>query len=354
MKPMILWFAGGLLTVLITSFLIERFVIATPPYKGAVSDHFNGETFFTPGAPPSGEFKDLLRWVTNRDPGEWLPKRDAASVRQTTPEARIEKTRITFVNHATMLIQTEGINIITDPVWSDVAGVFDLVGAKRVRPAGAPFEKLPQIDLILLSHNHYDHLDIGTMKRLAERFKPTIIVPLGVKAYLEREGIGNVIELDWWNEVPFTYANKTLHIHCVPAQHFSGRGVSDRNKSLWCGFVVQSAQTEDAIYFAGDSGYGDHFKRIGEKFTNIKCAMIPIGAFRPKWFMSPVHISPEEAVKVHQDVHSRLSIGMHFGTFPLADDGEHEPVEELQKSLKQASVESSAFRALDLGEWIDF
>jgi L-ascorbate metabolism protein UlaG (beta-lactamase superfamily) len=235
-----------------------------------------------------------------------------------------------------------------------VAGVFDLVGAKRVRPAGVPFEKLPQIDLILLSHNHYDHLDIGTMKRLAERFQPTIIVPLGVKAYLEREGIGNVIELDWWNETPFTYANKTLHIHCVPAQHFSGRGVSDRNKSLWCGFVVQSAQSEGVIYFAGDSGYGDHFKRIGEKFTNIKCAMIPIGAFRPQWFMSPVHISPEEAVKVHQDVHSRLSIGMHFGTFPLADDGEHEPVEELQKSLKQASVELSAFRALDLGEWIDF
>lgn len=351
---MIFWITGGLFLVILTSFLFERFVIATPPYKGAVSDHFNGETFFTPGAPPSGKFSDLLRWVTNRNPGAWLRTRDASTVRQTTPEARIEGSRITFVNHATMLIQTEGINIITDPVWADVAGVFDLVGPKRVRPAGVPFEKLPQIDLILLSHNHYDHLDIGTMKRLAERFTPTIVVPLGVKAYLENQGIGNIIELDWWNETSFSHNGRTLHIHSVPAQHFSGRGVSDRNKSLWCGFVVQSAQTGDEIYFAGDSGYGSHFKRIGEKFSNIKCAMIPIGAFRPQWFMSPVHISPEEAVKVHQDTRSHLSIGMHFGTFPLADDGEMEPIEELHKSLAQASIEPAAFRALDLGDWIDF
>lgn len=345
--------------MILTSYLIERFVIAAPPYKGAVSDHFDGETFFTPGAPKQGEFADLLRWVTNRDPGPWLPKRDTTSVRQTTPEERFgndtaAKTRVTFVNHATMLIQTEGINILTDPVWGDVAGVFDLIGPSRVRPPGVPLEKLPPIDLILLSHNHYDHLDIGTMKRLAERFKPTIVVPLGNKAYLENNGIGNIVELDWWQETSLVHDGKTLRVHCVPAQHFSGRGVSDRNKSLWCGFVVQSTQTAEEIYFAGDSGYGKHFKRIGEKFRNIVCAMIPIGAFRPKWFMAPVHIAPDEAVKVHQDVHSRLSIGMHFGTFPLADDGENEPIEELRKALAQASVEPSGFRTLDLGEWIDF
>ncbi len=349
--------------MIVTSFLIERFAIATPPYKGAVSDHFNGETFFTPNAPPAGTFSDLLRWVRNRDSGTWLPNRDASMVRQTTPQERIgaggEQTRITFVNHATMLIQTEGINIITDPVWADVAGVFDLVGAKRVRPAGVPLEKLPPIDLILLSHNHYDHLDIGTMKYLAKRFKPTIVVPLGNKAYLERNGIGaehgagTIVELDWWQETPFVRDGRTLRVHCVPAQHFSGRGVSDRNKSLWCGFVVQSAQMGDEYYFAGDSGYGSHFKRIGEKFRSIRCAMIPIGAFRPKWFMSPVHIAPDEAVRVHQDVGSGLSLAMHFGTFPLADDGENEPIQELQASLAQASVEPSAFRALDLGEWVD-
>lgn len=358
---MILWILGGIVLVILTSFLVERFVIATPPYKGAVSDHFNGETFFTPGAPEPGEFGDLLKWVTNRDEGEWLPRRTATDVRQTIPEERVGadsaqgiKTRITFVNHATMLIQTEGCNILTDPVWADVAGVFDLVGAKRMRPAGVPFEKLPQIDLILLSHNHYDHLDIGTMKRLAERFKPTIIVPLGNKAYLEKNGIENVQEYDWWQQTLFVHKGKTFHIHCVPAQHFSGRGVSDRNKSLWCGFVVQSAQTGEELYFAGDSGYGAHFKRIGEKFTNIVCAMIPIGAFRPRWFMSPVHIGPEEAVKVHLDIQAKQSLAMHFGTFPLADDGEQEPIDELKKSLQQATINESAFRAIDNGEWIEW
>ncbi|MCU0426270.1 MAG: MBL fold metallo-hydrolase [Candidatus Kapabacteria bacterium] len=347
--------------MILTSFLLERFVISTPPYKGAVSDHFNGDTFFTPGAPNPGEFSDLLKWVTNRDEGEWLPSRTVADVRQTVPNERIGtdttksiKTRITFVNHATMLIQTEGINILTDPVWADVAGVFDLVGAKRVRPAGVPFENLPKIDLILLSHNHYDHLDIGTMKRLAERFKPTIIVPLGNKAYLEKNGIGNVQEYDWWQQTSFTHNGATMHIHCVPAQHFSGRGVSDRNKSLWCGFVLQSAQTTEELYFAGDSGYGAHFARIGEKFRNIVCAMIPIGAFRPRWFMSPVHIGPEEAVKAHQDVHARQSLAMHFGTFPLADDGEQEPMDELKKSLQQANINEAAFRAIDNGEWIEW
>lgn len=341
--------------MILTGMLLERFIIAAPAYKGPKSDHFDGEVFFNPDKPQETGFTDLLRWQLTAERGTWLRERTDSAT--TTPEAQLEagKSRVTFINHATTLIQTAGLNILTDPVWADYVGVFDRIGPKRVRPAGVKEKDLPQIDVILLSHNHYDHLDITTMKRLADRFKPTIFVPLGIKAYLQQEGITTtIIELDWWQAHTYSREGTNVEITCVPAQHFSGRGVSDRNKTLWCGYVVKNAQTADEIYFAGDSGYGSHFKKIGAAFPNIKLALIPIGAFRPRWFMSPVHIAPDEAVKVHLDVQARQSIGIHFGTFPLADDGEQEPIQELQKSLTQANISPSAFRALDFGEHLDF
>jgi L-ascorbate metabolism protein UlaG (beta-lactamase superfamily) len=356
MKTMIFWLFGGLATVILTGILLERFVVAAPHYKGATSDHFDGTVFFNPDKPQETTILDLLRWQMTSEKGTWQPERTDTTT--TVPEARLDAacSRITFVNHATTLIQTAGINILTDPVWSDYVGVFDRIGPKRVRPAGVKEQDIPHVDVILLSHNHYDHLDITTMKRLAARFKPVIIVPLGIKAFLEQEGISTtIIELDWWQSHQYSLpSGQTLELHSVPAQHFSGRGVSDRNATLWCGYVVKNPQTTDEIYFVGDSGYGSHFKRIGEKFTNIKLALIPIGAFRPRWFMSPVHIAPDEAVKVHLEVRSQQSVGIHFGTFPLADDGELEPLEELKKALAQANVVPSAFRALDFGEQLDF
>lgn len=341
--------------MLLTGILFERFVIAAPRYKGPVSDHFDGTVFFNPDKPQETGLLDVLRWQMTSERGAWQAERTDAPT--TVPEPRLDatKNRVTFINHATTLIQTAELNILTDPVWADYAGLFDRIGPKRVRPAGVKEQDVPPIDVILLSHNHYDHLDISTMKRMAARFKPMIVVPLGVKAYLEENGVeGTIVELDWWGVHHFSLRGQSVEFHSVPAQHFSGRGVSDRNATLWCGYVIKNLQTTDEIYFVGDSGYGNHFKRIGEKFQNIKLALIPIGAFRPRWFMSPVHIAPDEAVKVHQDVHSRQSIGIHFGTFPLADDGEDEPIQELTKALKQANIEPSAFRALDFGGQLDF
>ncbi|TAE30328.1 MAG: twin-arginine translocation pathway signal [Candidatus Kapaibacterium sp.] len=356
--------------MIFTGMLLERFVIAAPRYTGPKSDHFDGERFFNPEHPKETGIGDLIRWQMTAERGEWQAER--VNTATSKPEIRLNavKNRVTFINHSTALIQTGGINILTDPVWSDYVGVFDRIGPKRVRPAGVKESDLPPIDVILLSHNHYDHLDISTMKRLADRFKPVIVVPLGIKAFLEQEGIRcTIIEMDWWQAHTYTHSSThtstsqsdssanapaKLEITCVPAQHFSGRGVSDRAGTLWCGFVAKNLQTADEIYFAGDSGYGGHFKKIGERFHNITLALIPIGAFRPRWFMSPVHIAPDEAVKVHQDVHSRQSIGIHFGTFPLADDGEHEPLQELQKALQQANITPSAFQALDFGGHLDF
>jgi L-ascorbate metabolism protein UlaG (beta-lactamase superfamily) len=366
-----LWTAGAVLSALLflsmISYLIERFVISSPPYQGAVSDHFDGKKFFTPGAPPDASLGELLRWVTNRDEGEWLPARGADSVRQTVPERRVADgaTRIVFINHATTLIQTEGVNILTDPVWADVVGVFDRIGARRVRPPGVAFDDLPPIDVVLVSHNHYDHCDIGSLQKLDAAFSPTFIVPLGVKALLVKHGVGaqanaqmgaqaggRIVELDWEQETSVSGA--PLRVHCVPARHFSGRGVSDRNASLWCGFVIENLQSGEAVYFAGDSGYGDHFKRIGERFPAIACALLPIGAFRPEWFMARVHISPKEAVQAHQDLRARFSLGIHFGAFPLADDGENEPIEELRRALDNAGLPRESFRAIDFGEYVEW
>ncbi len=358
---MLFWTVGILLAfivLIIAVLFIERFLIAAPRYKGQVSDHFNGTTFFNRDKVQSSLI-GLLKWVTNRDQGEWSiedwnTRTDAPF--GTPPPNRVGdginvgKVRITFINHATMLIQTDGLNILTDPVWSERVSPFGFMGPKRARPAGIRLEDLPPIDVILLSHNHYDHLDVATLKTLVAAHKPRIFTTLGVGLLLEQEGIPIAGELDWWQSCRLV---DDVKLHCVPAQHFSGRGFSDRNATLWCGFVVASA-TSGNIYFVGDSGYNVHFKQIREKFGAFRVAMIPIGAFRPEWFMSPVHISPREAVQVFQDIGAPLSIAMHYGTFPLADDGEREPVTALHAALKTAGIDSTRFVALREGEGWDF
>ncbi|MCG8372949.1 MAG: MBL fold metallo-hydrolase, partial [Balneolales bacterium] len=233
---------------------------------------------------------------------------------------------ITYINHSTFLIQTDGLNILTDPVFSKRVSPFSFAGPKRMRPPGIRFEDLPDIDVVLLSHNHYDHLDINTLKRIQKEFDPQFITPLGVDLFLHQKRISNTLALDWWEETPVTEA---VSIAAVQAQHFSSRGMFDRDKTLWAGFMIQSKNGN--IYFAGDTGYNDFFKTIGERYAPVKTSLIPIGAYKPRWFMSPVHVDPQQAIQIHKDVGSGLSIGMHFGTFPLADDGQHEPVTELNE-----------------------
>lgn len=220
-------------------------------------------------------------------------------------------TSYTWIGHASFLVQLGGLNILTDPVLSKRTSPVQWAGPRRLAPLGLQFDELPKIDVVLISHNHYDHLDASTVCKLAQRDAPLFVVPLGLREWFERRRIAHVTELDWWQSTEA----RGLVVHAVPAQHFSGRAARDRNRSLWCGFVFERAGQRH--FFAGDTGYGPDFADIGRRFAPIDVAMIPIGAYDPRGFMQPVHVNPEEAVRIHQDVGSRLSLAMHWGTFRL-------------------------------------
>ena len=249
------------------------------------------------------------------------------------------------------------MTFITDPVFTTHAGPFGRMGPARVRPPAVPASALPPIDLVLVSHNHYDHLQPLSLAIFAGR--ASFIAPLGLLGLLPREGgrygmerATDVIgvepnrELDWWQRVKIHAAKVT----CVPAQHFSARTPWDRNQTLWCGFVVSVDGV--TIYFAGDSGYTPQFAEIRERLPPIDVALLPIGAYEPRWFMQPMHMNPEEAVRAHVDVHARVSIGMHFGTFQLTDEAIDEPLRALERARAAAGVSPDAFRVLDFGETV--
>lgn len=303
---------------------------SSPGYQGQKSDHFDGKKFLNGLGYEEQGFTQLLKWITSRKPGEWTELSEEDVKFGEKPADRISDSTqvITYVNHSTFLIQTDGLNIITDPVYSERVSPFSFAGPKRMRPPGIKFEDLPEIDFVLLSHNHYDHLDITTLKRIKESHDPTFITPLGVDLYLNKKGISKTISLDWWEE---TSASDLVNIAAVEAQHFSSRGMFDRDKTLWAGFVIKSQNGN--IYFAGDTGYNTFFTEIGERYAPIKTAIIPIGAYIPRWFMSPVHVDPAQAVQIHKDVKSEFSIGMHYGTFPLADDGQVQPIQDFNKAV---------------------
>ena len=340
---MILWIFA-LIFLVVFIFNIVGLLISAPKYSGVISDHFNGKTFVNPGNVQAKGLKDVIKWSTNRNRQPWQEMMHVPPGPKPDPKVE-DGIKITFVNHSTFLIQAGGLNILTDPIWSERTSPVQFAGPKRMRPPGILFTDLPNIDYVIVSHNHYDHLDVSTMKKLIEHHGPKIITPLGVAKYVEKLGSVNAIDMDWWDERNLEHG---LKIACVPAQHFSGRGTYDRDATLWCGYIIMYGESN--IYFVGDSGYGNFFKEIREAYGGMKVSLIPIGAYLPQWFMSPIHISPAEAVKVHQDVESEISIGMHFGTFPLADDGQHQPVEDLKKALNNAGIHDGSFRVIEEGE----
>jgi len=255
--------------------------------------------------------------------------------------------RVTFINHATTLIQTDGVNVLTDPIWAERASPFSLVGPKRVRPPGLKMKDLPPLDLIVLSHNHYDHLDVPALKALQDAFPHVqIFCGLGIKPYLERKGLKNVSQFDWWQTAPLG----PLTVHSVPNRHFSNRGLFDQRATLWSAWVLEGPSGR--AYFAGDTAYGEHFKAAREKLGPMRLAVLPIGAYKPEWFMAQVHMSPSDAVKAAQDLRATVAVPMHYGTFPLADDGEDEAVDDLHKALKE-TANPPDFRVLDFGEGVD-
>ena len=335
-----MWIAFVALILLIgvplVMFIIGAFMSA-PRYRGPVSDHFDGRRFINPGKVEAKGGMDVFKWMITRKRGPWNEVRDENYGKH--PLAHFKGgIRVTFINHSTFLIQVDGINILTDPVWSERASPLKWIGPKRMHLPGVRFGDLPRIHLVLLSHNHYDHLDIDTMRMVFTAHHPQIIAPLGVKNFLEQNYIRGCVELDWWEQTE----TNALIIESVPAQHFSGRGLLDRDATLWCGYAIKSKAGN--IYFAGDTGYNEQtFREIGAKLGPFKVGLLPIGAYKPAWFMSPVHVSPEDAVRIHLDVGCEHSVAMHFGTFPLADEGQHEPVGELHVALKKLGVSEEAF-----------
>lgn len=312
-------------------------IVGAPPFPV----HFDGKRFFNPGAAGVRGFADVLRWKFTSRP-EPSP-RFVADVEESKPPSGVEgaELRVTLINHSTVLLQQSDWNILTDPIWSERASPFAAIGPRRRRKPGVRWEDLPRIDVVLLSHNHYDHLDLATLRRLADGGQSKFIVPAGVGRWLRSRNIGPVEELDWGESV----AVGRTTVHSVPAAHFSARGIFDRNRTLWCGFVIETA--ERMVYFAGDTGFGDHFAQIRERFGPPRLALLPIGAYEPRWFMSPVHMSPEQAVRAHKILAAETSIAIHHGTFQLGDDGIDTP----RKRLRACAPDDS-FLVLDNGQFV--
>ncbi len=301
--------------------------LSGPVHTGPRSDHFDGERFVNMRAVPHGGFGDFLRWQWSRERGPWTRRDGAAGPRPPTRVPRGDM-RITFVNHATTLLQLDGLNLLTDPIWSERCSPFSWIGPRRQQPPGVRFEDLPPIDAVVISHNHYDHLDLPTLRRLADSHRPRFFVGLGNRALLEKAGIARVTEIDWWETVRL---DGDVQVTGVPAQHFSNRGLFDRDGTLWLGYLVRGPA--GSAFFAGDTGAGPHFAEIRRRYGSPRLAILPIGAFRPEWFMAGVHVSPEEAVVAHETLGAGTSVGIHFGTFPLADDGQDEPPLALRAAL---------------------
>jgi L-ascorbate metabolism protein UlaG (beta-lactamase superfamily) len=321
-----------------------------------LSDHFDGKRFHNPQRRMRG-FGDMVRWMRSRQPGPW--PRWMENSPGIAPPAHVphdsdaaDALRLTFVGHMTFLLQWQGLNILTDPIWSKRASPVQFAGPRRVCAPGIRFEELPKIDLVLLSHDHYDHMDRLTIQRLWKTHHPRFYTSMGNASRLHGFGVRDVVEMDWWQE---SQHENGVQIICTPAQHFSGRMPWDRDTTLWCGFALlpNSGRVKDeAIYFAGDTGFGTQFKQVAERFPRPRLALLPIGAFRPEWFMGEVHCSPADAVEAHRILQSRLSVATHFGTFPLADDGFDEPLAELSRALHGLEPEAAEkFVTLAEGGW---
>lgn len=255
-----------------------------------------------------------------------------------------------WIGHSTYLIEINDLAILTDPVWDSYCSPIPIRALKRYSQPPISLEDLPPIDIILISHNHYDHLDSKTVKILS-RFHPQIqwIVPQGLASWFHRRGVEKVKEVGWWEEVRLN----DCQIIAVPAQHFSGRTLWDQNRTHWNGYVFESDSKR--LYFTGDTGYNEKdFVAIGKRFQKIDLSLIPIGTYVPKRFMQPVHISPSEAVQIHQDVFSQLSLGMHWNTFRLSDEPEDRPPYDLYLAMREKNLPFDSFLPIDIGTYVNF
>jgi L-ascorbate metabolism protein UlaG (beta-lactamase superfamily) len=313
-----------------------------------VSDHWDGRVFRNRHDPTVKTLRQVWSWRLAAAPETW-PRRVDDPPRP--PPARVGAGRIaaTFIGHATVLLQVGGCCVLFDPIWSGRASLLRFAGPRRVRAPGQALEALPGVDLLLVTHNHYDHLDLPTLRAVRRRWKPPAMTGLGNARHLAKAGIGGARELDWWEEARFG----PLRVTYVPAQHFSARTLWDRNRSLWGGFVVE-AEDGARVFFAGDSGWCPHFAEIGARFPGLDLALLPIGAYEPRWFMRTQHMDPEEAVRAHLALGARRSLGMHFGTFAgLTDEAIGAPEAALAEARAKFGVAAEAFGTLPFGATLE-
>lgn len=327
---------------------VNRATAGNPYYSGPVSDHFDGTAFFNPdGKAPLG-FTDLMRWQLGGGRAKW-PAQWPSPFAQAVPESRVagERLVVTMVGHATLLIQTAGLNILTDPVWSQRVSPFSFAGPARVNAPGIAFDDLPPIDLVLLSHNHYDHLDTATLARLQTAHNPQVITPLG-NDRIVRKAVGDIrISAHDWGE---TIDIAPVRVHVEPAHHWSARGTGDRSMALWAAFTVETPSGK--IYVIGDTGFhgGVNYRSAAQKHGAFRLAILPIGAYEPRWFMEAQHQNPGEAVEGMLLANASFTAGHHWGTFQLTNEPVDEPRRLLHEALDARGLARDRFRPMQPGE----
>jgi L-ascorbate metabolism protein UlaG (beta-lactamase superfamily) len=333
--------AGGFL-------MASRANAANRYYQGPASDHFDGRVFFNPDGAPPRPFSDLLRWQFGGGRAKW-PAQWPSPFPPAKPEARLggDALRVTMVGHATLLIQVEGLNILTDPVWSERVSPFSFAGPRRANAPGVAFEDLPPIDLVLLSHNHYDHLDVATLARLQAAHDPLVVTPLGNDTIVKSSAPRMRIEArDWGARVTVGDAK----VYLEPAHHWSARGANDRSMALWSAFALETPAGK--LYYAGDTGFhgGRNFAAAAARHGGFRLAILPIGAYEPRWFMEAQHQNPAEAVQALKLLKASHAAGMHWGTFQLTNEAVGAPAEELAREMDAAGLSRERFRAMRPGE----
>jgi N-acyl-phosphatidylethanolamine-hydrolysing phospholipase D len=268
-----------------------------------------------------------------------------------TPRAAPDELRVTWVGHATFLIQAGGLNLLTDPHWSRRASPSQRLGPSRFQPPGIPFEELPPVDAVLLSHDHYDHLDLGTVRRLAEAHpQARWFTPLGYRAWMRDAGVGAPSELDWWDQATLEAPGGTARVICLPAQHWTRRRLSGSNTRLWASYALLTAAGK-RVYFGGDSGYFPGYREIGERVGPFDLSLLPVGAYDPRWFMAPAHMNPEEAVQAYLDLGGQGDFAaMHWGTFRLTDEDPLEPPVRLRAAWQAQGLAEESLHLFQHGE----
>jgi len=335
--------AAGTICFTAAAMLLEGCTSAALP----PSDHFDGHRFHNRQPVPEPTFLEELKiaWILRTKPKNW-PARFASKPADVSSEPVLHGIRVVWVGHAGALIQTPTLNIITDPVLLDSIGPR-LFPSKTVTNAGVAVADLPRIDVILISHNHYDHLDLNSLHAIFNRQRnnpPRILAGLGVGALLTKEGLSSYSELDWDQCVIV----KGTKFYFLEAIHTSRRGIWDTEKTLWGSFLIDSP--EGKIYFAGDTAYGEHFKRVYERFGAPKVSLLPIGAYEPRWFMYRMHMNPDEAARAHMDLHSEHSIAIHFGLLDMAAESYEAPLNELGAARTAHGIDEATFVGPHIGQ----